>query len=151
MAVVFRASFKVAAAASCEVVFPFPSDALADAIAGGLAVSGGTAQVRDTPEGKGLVLSGTGEVSATFSADKLLGLGKDKGIPQVALTRLVPGEGTYYVRVTGPSSAPVDFAYEVSKNCGLECGGERTFRYQSPVALGLNKVTFSVSESARKK
>lgn len=151
VAVTFRAGFKLAVGASAEVVYPFPSDALADAIAAGLTVSsGGSAEVRETPEGRGLWLSGSGEVFATFSANKLEGLGKDKGIPQVAITRAVPGESTFYVRVTGPSSAPVDFAYEVSKDCGMECGGERKFRYQGPAALGLNKVTVTVSEAARK-
>ena len=152
VAVTFRAAFKAEAGVSTEVVFPFPSDALADAIAQGLEVTdGGTAEVKDTTEGRGLSLVGKGEISATFTAKKLKGLGSDKGIPQTGLTRLVPDAGTnsYYVRVNkgGTPLATTDFAYEVSKDCGPECGGNRKFSYAGPVGLALHVVEMTFSEA----
>lgn len=156
VAVAFKASFKVEPTATTEVVFPFADDGLADIIAQGLVVSdGGTAEVKDTAEGRGLVLSGKGEVQATFSASKLEALGKDKGIPQTSVTRVVPDGGTtiVYVRVTktGTSLAPIEFSYQVSKDCGSECGGKRKYSYSGQASQGLNKVTLSFSEEATPK
>jgi hypothetical protein len=154
VAVTFHAGFRAETGVTTEVVFPFPSDALAETIAAGLEVTdGGTATVKDTPDGRGLSVVGKGEISASFSSNRLKGLGTGTTIPGGGLTRLVPDGGVsdYYFRVNkgGTPQAQVDFSYELKKDCGDKCGGNKRWFYAGSVGLALQQVTVNYTETTR--
>jgi hypothetical protein len=150
----FHAGFRAEAGVQTEVVFPFPDDALADAIAAGLVVSdGGTATVKDTVDGRGLSVIGHGDVSVSFSEARLKGLESGTTLAGGGLTRQVPDAGTsdYWFRVNkgGTPQAQVDFSYELSKNCGDKCGGSKRWSFAGTVGLALQQVTVNYTETTR--
>ena len=154
VAVTYTASFRAEAGVQTEVVFPFPDDALADAIAAGLEVTdGGTASVKDTLEGRGLSVIGHGNMSASFSTARLKGLGSSTDIPGGGLTRLVPDGGVsdYYFRVNkgGTPTVQADFSYELKKDCGDKCGGSKRWAFAGTVGLALQQVTVNYTETTR--
>lgn len=154
VAVNYRAAFRAEAGVQTEVVFPFPADALAAGIEAGLEVSdGGTAQVKDTAEGRGLSVVGKGDVWASFGGPKMKGLGSSTGVGEASLTRQVPdaGAGAYYFRVNkgGTPQAQVDFVYELKKNCGSSCGGTKRWSFAGAVGLALQQVTVNYTETAQ--
>jgi hypothetical protein len=154
VAVSYRASFRAEAGVQTEVVFPFPSDALAADIQSGLSVSdGGAFEVKDTNEGRGLSLVGRGDVSISFSSARLKGLGSGTGIEGGGLHRLVPDAGVsdYSFRVNkgGTPTAQVDFQYELKKDCGDQCGGTKRWTYAGSVGLGPQQVTVNYTETSK--
>ena len=154
VAVTYTATFRAEAGVQTEVVFPFPSDALADGVAAGLTVTdGGTATVKDTMEGKGLSVVGRGDITASFTAGRMKGLGSGTDIPGGGLTRQVPDAGVsdYYFRVNkgGTPLVQVNFQYDLKKDCGEKCGGEKKWTYAGSVGLALQQVTVNYTETAR--
>ena len=154
VAVNYRASFGAETGVQTEVVFPFPSDALAADIEAGLLVSdGGTATVKDTNEGRGLSLVGRGHISVSYSSAKLKGLGSSTAIEGGGLTRQLTDAGvsdyTFRVNKGGTPLAQVDFQYQLEKDCGDKCGGTKRWSYAGSVGLGPQQVTVNYTETSK--
>jgi len=153
-AVHYRASFSAEPGVATKVVFPWLGDGAAFAAQSGLSVSdGGSFALETDNEGLGLAVSGQGDVSVSFDDAHVTGVGSGKAVPEASLTRLAPDGGTteYLFRVNkgGKALVNVDFEYTASRDCGAECGGTRSWKYQGSVGLALQQVSLQYSEEKR--
>ena len=152
-AITYRARFSAESGVSTQVHFPAPTDGSQAELLSGLVVSGGgTATLASPDAGGGLVLSGRGEVEATFSAARVKGLGSEQ-VPQAELSSGVPdaGAGERVVRVNkgGSAQAQLEFEYTAERDCGAGCGGRRTWKFSGPVGLGPQQVSMTYEETHR--
>jgi hypothetical protein len=148
-AITYRAGFKAEAGASTKVFFPFPVDAAASEVSEGLSVTdGGTASVL-SDGGTWLVVSGRGEIEASYRATKSKAFGEES-IPSAQLSGEVPDAGpdVRYVTVNkgGTASAQIQFEYTASKDCGGGCGGKRSWTFQGQVGLSRQEVQMTFVE-----
>ncbi len=146
--VVYRAGFTAEQGVITEVLYPFPSDGLQDAVDAGLTVSdGGTVKVVDDQQGPALSVTGQGTVTASFTGFHVKGLPAGSGIPAASLSRGSVDAG-YYFRVNkgGSASAQIDFEYTVSRDCGGGCGGTESWKFSGPVGLALQVLQLSFTE-----
>ena len=153
-AVVYRAGFSAEEGVTTRVTFPLPDDAAQLAVESGYSVTdGGTVTFVMGDQGIGLALEGKGTQSASFVAKAVKGYADGSGPPEAKLTRPVPDAGVndYFFSVNkgGSAVAQIDFQYTASRDCGVGCGGSKSWSLTGPVGLALQEVTLSYVEEKR--
>jgi hypothetical protein len=150
-AVTWTASWTAESGINATVAFPAPNESVAaSAIQQGIGVDGGTFAPFSDPNGNGFSLAGQTSVSASFVTARLTGLGSGTGLPQTSLARGVADGGTqfyFFVNKSGLPSIGVTFEYTVQRNCGVSCGGKRSWTYSNPsLGTGTQVVTLTYAE-----
>ena len=150
----YHLAFTAEPGASTRVIFPLPIDAAQNSVQTAITVSdGGTIAWVEQAEGLGAALDGHGTASADFFVKNLTGWPESDGPPAAVLSMHQPdaGPGEMYLRVNkgGFATVNVEFEYTATRECGLGCGGKRSWTFSGPVGLTLQRVSMNYVEEKR--